>query len=198
MAEPEVSQQLFSTEEIDAAQNSETSNENNIEESKMVENTEKLLEDQILESELMEDEEEVDEEIAESKINCDKRTNKLEYSELIIDTEETEGTELLDADPDAEVTEGTENTESSTKKKAAKPTQDRITNLPIAKIKHIIKLDPDVNLVNAEAVFLITKTTELFIKSLAKEAFGYAAQNKKKTIAKNHVESALTMLPVEL
>jgi DNA polymerase epsilon subunit 4 len=90
----------------------------------------------------------------------------------------------------------TETTESTTAKK--KPTQDRLTNLPIAKIKHIIKLDPDVKLVNAEAVFLVTKTTELFIKSLAKEAFGYAAQNKKKTISKNHVESALTMLPVEL
>lgn len=86
----------------------------------------------------------------------------------------------------------------TTKKKDNKPPQERLTNLPIAKIKHIIKLDPDVKLVNAEAVFLITKTTELFIKSLAKEAFGYAAQNKKKTIAKNHVELALTNLPVEL
>lgn len=79
-----------------------------------------------------------------------------------------------------------------------KPTQDRVTNLPISKIKHIIKLDPDVNLVNSDAVFLITKATEMFIKSLAKESFGFATQNKKKMLAKNHVESALTMLPIEL
>ena len=47
-------------------------------------------------------------------------------------------------------------------------------------------------------MFLVTKTTEMFIKTLAKEAYGYAAQDKKKTITKNYVEKALTMLPVEL
>jgi histone H3/H4 len=52
--------------------------------------------------------------------------------------------------------------------------------------------------ISDEATFLITKTTEFFIRSLAKEAFSYAAQQKKKTISKAHVEQALTMLPVEL
>lgn len=94
----------------------------------------------------------------------------------------------------------TEITVEGSGKQATKKTvsQDRITQLPIAKIKHIIKLDPEVKLVNAEAVFLITKATEYFIKSLSKESFGFAAQNKKKTITKSHVDSALTMLPVEL
>lgn len=50
----------------------------------------------------------------------------------------------------------------------------------------------------AEAVFLITKAAESFIRSLAKESFGFAAQQKKKTITKAHVDQALQMLPVEL
>lgn len=45
-----------------------------------------------------------------------------------------------------------DNTENVSKKKAVKSsTQDRITNLPLAKIKHIIKLDPDVKLVNGKS-----------------------------------------------
>ncbi|KAG5672013.1 hypothetical protein PVAND_002175 [Polypedilum vanderplanki] len=76
--------------------------------------------------------------------------------------------------------------------------QNRLTELPLAKIKHIVKLDPEVKLVSGEAIFVITKSTELFIKALTKESFGFAAQNKKKTISKTHVDKALEMLPIEL
>ncbi|CRK90031.1 CLUMA_CG003756, isoform A [Clunio marinus] len=75
---------------------------------------------------------------------------------------------------------------------------NRISDLPLAKVKSIIKLDPEVNLVNSEAVFLITKATELFVKTLATESFSHANQQKKKTLAKSHVDQALTMLPIEL
>lgn len=75
---------------------------------------------------------------------------------------------------------------------------NRITELPISKIKHIIKLDEEVKLVNGEAAFLVTKATELFIKNLSLEAYNFALQNKKKTITKNYVDSALNLLPVEL
>lgn len=111
----------------------------------------------------------------------------------------------------------TEETETDgTAPKAKKPINlNRISELPLSKVKHIIKLDPDVNLVNgkffvltlrlvlktnvsAEAVFLITKATEFFVKSLGKESFNFATQQKKKTITKQHVDQALTMLPIEL
>jgi histone H3/H4 len=49
-----------------------------------------------------------------------------------------------------------------------------------------------------EAIYLITKATENFIKSLAKESATLAFQQKKKTIGKSHVDFALTMLPIEL
>lgn len=118
--------------------------------------------------------------------------------------DELKNDEIENTEENEEFTEIEENltemTEGGSEQQAVKKKapQERITNLPIAKIKHIIKLDPEVKLVNSEAVFLITKCTEYFIKLLAKESFGFAVQNKKKTITKGHVDSALTMLPVEL
>lgn len=41
-------------------------------------------------------------------------------------------------------------TEATVTKKIPKANPDRITNLPLAKIKHIIKLDPDVKLVTSK------------------------------------------------
>ncbi|XP_076242494.1 DNA polymerase epsilon subunit 4 [Calliopsis andreniformis] len=69
--------------------------------------------------------------------------------------------------------------------------KDKLVRLPLGRIKTIIKMDPDVNMVNQEAVFLITKSTELFIDSLAKESYKYTAQMKKKTVQKRDVESAI-------
>lgn len=54
-----------------------------------------------------------------------------------------------------------------------------------------MKLDPDFGLVSSEAVFLVTKATELFIDSLAKESFVHTAQAKKKTIQKRDVDQAI-------
>lgn len=54
-----------------------------------------------------------------------------------------------------------------------------------------MKLDPDFGLASAEAVFLVTKATELFIDSLAKESFVHTAQAKKKTVQKRDVDQAI-------
>ncbi|KOX71941.1 DNA polymerase epsilon subunit 4 [Melipona quadrifasciata] len=69
--------------------------------------------------------------------------------------------------------------------------KEKLVKLPLGRIKTIIKLDPEVTMVNQEAVFLITKSTELFIDSLVKESYKYTAQMKKKTIQKRDVESAI-------
>lgn len=53
-------------------------------------------------------------------------------------------------------------------------------------------------IISAEAVYLITKATESFVRSLGKESFNFANQQKKKTITKQHVDSALEQLPIEL
>jgi DNA polymerase epsilon subunit 4 len=36
---------------------------------------------------------------------------------------------------------------------------EKIVRFPITRIKHLVKMDPDVNLCSQEALFLITKTT---------------------------------------
>uniref|UniRef100_A0A2A4JDI0 Transcription factor CBF/NF-Y/archaeal histone domain-containing protein n=1 Tax=Heliothis virescens TaxID=7102 RepID=A0A2A4JDI0_HELVI len=64
----------------------------------------------------------------------------------------------------------------------------RSTRLPIARIKNIMKMDPDVSVVSGDAVFLVTKATELFLETIAKETYAYTATNKRKTIAKKDLE----------
>jgi len=67
----------------------------------------------------------------------------------------------------------------------------RLFRLPLNTIKKIVKLDDDVHMANAEAVFLISKVTEHFIESLAVESFSYTTKNKKKTLMKNDVNTAI-------
>lgn len=83
----------------------------------------------------------------------------------------------------------------SSKSKAESKTKDssdqRLVQLPTARIKHIMKADPDVSLITGECTFLVTKATELFIESLAREAFLHTAQAKKKTVQKRDVDAAI-------
>ncbi|XP_076663528.1 DNA polymerase epsilon subunit 4 [Andrena cerasifolii] len=69
--------------------------------------------------------------------------------------------------------------------------KEKLVKLPLGRIRTIIKMDPEVNMVNQEAVFLIAKSTELFIDALAKESYKYTAQTKKKTVQKRDIESAI-------
>ncbi|XP_068630641.1 DNA polymerase epsilon subunit 4-like [Battus philenor] len=64
----------------------------------------------------------------------------------------------------------------------------RSTKLPKARIRNIMKMDPDVSIVSADAVFLVTKATELFLETMAKETFTYTAASKRKTIAKKDLD----------
>lgn len=68
---------------------------------------------------------------------------------------------------------------------------NRLTQLPLARIKHLMKADPDVTLIQNECAFLVAKATELFIASLARESFVHTAQAKKKTVQKRDVDLAI-------
>eukprot|EP01127_Copromyxa_protea_P016142 TRINITY_DN4747_c0_g1_i1.p2 TRINITY_DN4747_c0_g1~~TRINITY_DN4747_c0_g1_i1.p2 ORF type:complete len:105 (-),score=24.26 TRINITY_DN4747_c0_g1_i1:38-352(-) len=59
--------------------------------------------------------------------------------------------------------------------------------LPLARVKRIIKSDPDVKLVSADANFLIAKSTELFLEYLALEAEKQAKANGKKSITYDEI-----------
>ena len=54
-----------------------------------------------------------------------------------------------------------------------------------------MKLDPEVGMVNADAIFLINKAVEEFIQCLAVESYHHTTSSKKKTIMKDHVTIAI-------
>merc|ERR1712227_312948 len=68
---------------------------------------------------------------------------------------------------------------------------ERIIQLPITRVKHIIKQDPDVNLASQDAVILIAKAAELFIGDLAKESCSITTQSKRKTVMRKDMDSAV-------
>lgn len=54
-----------------------------------------------------------------------------------------------------------------------------------------MKLDPDFNGASQEAVASVAVATEYFIQSLAREAYTFTAQMKKKTLQKADVDLAI-------
>lgn len=67
----------------------------------------------------------------------------------------------------------------------------KLIQLPLNRIKGIMKLDPDVNVTSAAVIFAIAKSVELFIQSLARESFVHTAHSKKKTMQKADVDLAI-------
>ncbi|XP_076160083.1 DNA polymerase epsilon subunit 4 [Ptiloglossa arizonensis] len=97
---------------------------------------------------------------------------------------------------DSNISTGAENSQDSQEEienniRTDEEQKEKLVKLPLGRIKTIIKMDPEVNMVNQEAVFLIAKSTELFIDSLTKESYKCTARMKKKTIQKRDVESAI-------
>ena len=68
---------------------------------------------------------------------------------------------------------------------------DNNLRLPLAKIRPMIKLDPDVQLTSQDSVYLIAKATEMFIEFLAQESFRITLANKRKIVTKQDLEEAV-------
>lgn len=69
--------------------------------------------------------------------------------------------------------------------------EERLAQFPFARIKQMMKLDPEVGIVSAEAIFLVTKAAELFLQTLAKDTSFHTVASKKKTMSKRDVETAI-------
>ncbi|XP_053674085.1 DNA polymerase epsilon subunit 4 [Anopheles nili] len=69
--------------------------------------------------------------------------------------------------------------------------EERLAQFPFARIKQIMKLDPDVGILSAEAIFLVTRASELFLQTLAKDASSQTLMSKKKTMSKRDVEATI-------
>ncbi|XP_035509315.1 DNA polymerase epsilon subunit 4 [Morone saxatilis] len=74
---------------------------------------------------------------------------------------------------------------------AASVTHSRLSKLPLARIKALMKTDPDVSLASQESVFIIAKATELFVEMIAKDSLVYAQQGKRKTLQRKDLDNAI-------
>ncbi|CAG5861242.1 DNA polymerase epsilon subunit 4 [Menidia menidia] len=74
---------------------------------------------------------------------------------------------------------------------AAAVSHSRLSKLPLARIKALMKTDPDVSLASQESVFIIAKATELFVEMIAKDALVYAQQGKRKTLQRKDLDNAI-------
>ncbi|XP_016318021.1 nuclear transcription factor Y subunit gamma-like [Sinocyclocheilus anshuiensis] len=71
----------------------------------------------------------------------------------------------------------------------------RVQDLPLARIKKIMKLDEDVKMISAEAPVLFAKAAQIFITELTLRAWIHTEDNKRRTLQVSHVHSRLPFDP---
>ena len=64
-------------------------------------------------------------------------------------------------------------------------------DLPLARIKRIMKSDEDVRMISAEAPVLFAKACEMFILELTLRSWHYSENNKRKTLQKEDIREAI-------
>jgi nuclear transcription factor Y gamma len=64
-------------------------------------------------------------------------------------------------------------------------------DLPLARIKRIMKSDEDVRMISAEAPVLFAKACEMFILELSLRGWGEAERAKRRTLQKEDIEAAI-------
>ncbi|RDX81772.1 Nuclear transcription factor Y subunit C-2, partial [Mucuna pruriens] len=75
-------------------------------------------------------------------------------------------------------------------------TELRPNSLPLCRIKKIMKVDEEVKMISAEAPVVFRKACELFIMELSMRAWDITEKNKKKTLQKSDIASAITKTDV--
>ncbi|CAG9770958.1 unnamed protein product [Ceutorhynchus assimilis] len=109
---------------------------------------------------------------------------------------ENDVVDLANISEDETANPNSEQSESETKQSPAsflKPVKD--LQLPHAKIKHIMKMDPDVQLVQKDAISLVGKAAELFIEFLTKESYKQLAGQKRRTVMKRDIDVTVENIP---
>ncbi|XP_064897710.1 nuclear transcription factor Y subunit gamma isoform X2 [Columba livia] len=68
----------------------------------------------------------------------------------------------------------------------------RVQELPLARIKKIMKLDEDVKMISAEAPVLFARAAQIFITELTLRAWIHTEDNKRRTLQRNDIAMAIT------
>ncbi|TVU01460.1 hypothetical protein EJB05_53087, partial [Eragrostis curvula] len=69
-------------------------------------------------------------------------------------------------------------------------------NLPLSRIKKIMKADSDVQRISGEAPVVFAKACEMFIKELTLRGWHHAQEDKRRTVRKNDISMALSRTEV--
>ncbi len=69
-------------------------------------------------------------------------------------------------------------------------------DLPLARIKRIMKSDEDVRMISAEAPVLFAKACEMFILEMTVRSWCYAEQSKRRTLQKEDIHIVLQLTEV--
>ena len=85
----------------------------------------------------------------------------------------------------------TNQVEAEVEENAGDISKEKMHKFPLGTIKKIMKMDPDVNMASKDAIYLVTKSLEMFVESLAIEAYSNTVNAKKKTISRQDVEKAI-------
>lgn len=84
-----------------------------------------------------------------------------------------------DSDVDEKKISDTEDKDEEDKERDDKKmSANKLLQLPVSRIKTIMKSSPELGNVSPESYFLITRATELFVKYLAKNAYETAGKSK--------------------
>ncbi|KAL2358087.1 histone-fold-containing protein [Cryomyces antarcticus] len=67
----------------------------------------------------------------------------------------------------------------------------KLHQLPLARIKKVMKADPEVKMISAEAPILFAKACDIFITELTMRAWIHAEENKRRTLQRSDIASAL-------
>jgi len=87
-----------------------------------------------------------------------------------------------------------EDKENSPSKENERYVRQVVSQLPISKIKRIMKMDPETKLIQNDSVLLVAFAAELFIKALSTASARVAVKNKRKTIKKEDIETCVRNL----
>ncbi|XP_061424867.1 LOW QUALITY PROTEIN: nuclear transcription factor Y subunit gamma [Lethenteron reissneri] len=74
----------------------------------------------------------------------------------------------------------------------AKENDFKIQELPLARIKKIMKMDEDVKMISAEAPVLFAKAAQIFISELSLRAWIHTEDNKRRTLQRNDIAMAIS------
>ena len=77
-----------------------------------------------------------------------------------------------------------------------KTSSTRSYQLPLTKVKSIIKLDPDTQMISADSVYILTLATEEFIRMLTRDAHSSMKQCASKRLDRLHIFSSVNTNPL--